>query len=71
MTDKPKRRIRVRRKRRSDRAEEAVDRGDYALDGAEAVFDSDAAYGCCLFEVVLSASVLAALLAVPIVLLIG
>ena len=58
MTDKPKRRIRVRRKRRS---------ADW-IDGDD-VADATEAFGCCLFEVVLASAAMAALLAVPVGLL--
>ena len=59
MTDRPKRRIRVRRKRRSGGWVDADD----AAEAAET-------FGCCLFEVVLAATVLAGLLAIPVGLLI-
>ena len=59
MTDKPRRKIRVRRKRRS---------GDGLID-AEDVGEAVGTFGCCLFEVVLAATSVAALVAVPTVLL--
>ena len=69
MTDKPKRRIRVRRKRRSDGADDAADLADDALDGVDV--DGVDTVGCCLFELVIATSALAALLAVPVGLLIS
>jgi hypothetical protein len=57
LTDKPKRRIRVRRRHKSDLGDDA---GDAVVE-----------FGCCLFEVVAAASVLAALLAIPAVMLVN
>jgi hypothetical protein len=58
LTDKPKRRIRVRRKRRS---------GDWV--DAEDVADATSTFGCCLFEVILASASAALLVAVPVGLL--
>ena len=59
MTDKPKRRIRVRRKRRSP---DWVD-GDDVADATETI-------GCCLFEFVIGAASMLALVAIPVGLLV-
>ena len=69
MTDKPKRRIRVRRKRRSDGVDDAVDLAGDAIDGVD--LDGEDTVGCCLFELVIATSALAALLAVPVGLMIS
>ena len=61
MTDKPKRRIRVRRKRRQDG-------GDSLFDGDD-VGEAVTTFGCCLFEVVASAATVIALIVVPFMLL--
>lgn len=60
MTDRPKRRVRVRRKRRS---------GDDGLFDADDVGEAAETFGCCLFEVVLASATAVALIAVPIGLL--
>ena len=59
MTDGPKRRVKIRRKRRSD-----------GLVDADDALDAVGTFGCCLFEIALAASALAALVTVPAVLLI-
>jgi hypothetical protein len=58
LTGKPKRRIRVRRKRRSGDWVDADDVGEVAE-----------TFGCCLFEVVMASATAALLIAVPVGLL--
>jgi hypothetical protein len=60
LTGKPKRRVRIRRKRRSDGG----------LIDADDLGDAAETFGCCLFEVVIAAAAtMLALVAIPIVML--